>query len=44
MSKRKGVPTRSSSRIAQSQDALGSLEEIVKDDEEEEAHHKQPRL
>ena len=44
MSKRKGVPTRSSSRIAQSQDGLESLEAIVEDDEEEDALRKQPRL
>ena len=44
MTKRKRVPTRSSLRITQSQTTLESLEEIIGDDEEEEAHHKQPRL
>ena len=44
MTKRKRVPTRSSSPIAQSQTKLESLEEIIEDDEAEEAHHKQPHL
>ena len=40
MTKRKRVPTRSSSQIAQSQTTLESLEKIIKDDEEEETHDK----
>ena len=47
MTKRKRVsrvPTRSSSQITQPQTTLESLEEIVDNNEKEEAHHKQPCL